>query len=426
MRKLLLLSVFIFIIGCSGKNESQKTKEIVQWSELLSPQTPLYNIRKPAYDKYIEENPIPLPLSSDMGPALYRERSQRYLLQGKSGIPDMLDSTLEQVYTYIAANMADPIEDLYDKDLEKDIFYPSLTNALTINGHLYAFPNTANVRLLVYRKDILDKYNLKVPTTWDELIFTAKTIKEKEGINGFMFTTQTKEVRAFQEFMSFYFTLADHIYDVKDGKATYIARKDDLEKVLKLYKGLFDVAIDNNAKGQDWKAIDYGITGGQTAMVTVGPWIWEHLNEEPARGEIISNLAVAPIPLPPNGTPGTYMEIKGIVMNPYSSKDRREDAYKALKTLVSKPLIEVEVDYSGSIPIRNDVKSKNAFGQSFADNINTGKVLEFINWDIPQNYIIDAIQSVIYERDTPKQAADKLDKSLKDYAPKAVIENLND
>lgn len=420
----LFLSVFAFVFGCSNK-EQASSNEIVQWSEFISPTVPIYKIKKPVYDEQLKVNPLPMPFAQDTGPALYRERAQRYLLQGKSGYPDLLEGTLEQIYSYVAAGMAEPIENLFEADEDKDIIQQSLIDAFTINGHLYAFPNAGNVRLLIYRKDLLNKYNLKVPETWDELISVAKTLREKEGINGFMFTTQTKEVRAFQEFMSFYFTLADNIYEVKDGKATYIADKANFEKVLQLYKDLFTVAIDPNSRGQDFKAVDYGITGGQAAMITCGPWIWEHQTEEPSRASTISNLAVAPIPLPFGGEAGTYMEVKGYIMNPYIREDKKEAVYKAIKFLTAKPFIELEVKYVQAPSIRKDITNDNAFGQAFSDNLNTGKVLEFINWDAPQNYIIDSIQNVIYNRATPYEAATTLENQLKEYAPRATVRNEN-
>ena len=425
LKLLILLTAVLALFACS-KKDAASSNEIVQWSQFLDPTIPLYKLKKPVYDEYLKNNPMPMPFAQDTGPALYRERAQRYLLQGKSGYPDFLEGTLEQVYSYIAAGMAAPIEDLFNNDPDKDIFAKSLVDAFTIDGHMYAFPNVANVRLLIYRKDLLEKYNLQVPATWADLVNVAKTIKEKEGINGFMFTTQTKEVRAFQEFMSFYYTLADKIYEVKDGKATYVADKANFAKVLQLYKDLFAVAIDPNSKGQDWKAVDYGITGGQVAMVTDGPWIWEHMTEDPARGTIISNLGVAPIPVPVAGQPsGTYMEVKGYVINPYSAEEKRQNVYNAVKMFVDKPFIELEVKYSSAPSIRSDIKSETEFGQAFSDNLDTGKVLEFINWDIPQNYIIDAIQSVIYERATPEEAANTLDKQLKDYEAQAVVQQEN-
>ena len=224
LKSLFLLVSVLALFGC-GNKEPQSANEIVQWSEFLSPTTPIYSQRKVALDKFLKDNPLPMPFAQDMGPALYRERAQRYLLQGKSGYPDIIEGTLEQVYSYVSAGMAYPLNDLFNNDAEKDVFEPALIEAFTMNGNLYAFPNVANVRLLIYRKDLFEKNNLSVPETWDELVNAAKTIKEKEGINGFMFTTQTKEIRAFQEFMSFYYTLADKIYEVNGDKAVYVADK---------------------------------------------------------------------------------------------------------------------------------------------------------------------------------------------------------
>ena len=49
---------------------------------------------------------------------------------------------------------------------------------------LYALPFGTETSMLIYRKDIFDKYNLKVPKTYDELAETAKFITEKEKTNG--------------------------------------------------------------------------------------------------------------------------------------------------------------------------------------------------------------------------------------------------
>ncbi len=49
---------------------------------------------------------------------------------------------------------------------------------------LYALPFGTETSMLIYRKDIFDKYNLKVPTTYGELVQTAKFITEKEKGNG--------------------------------------------------------------------------------------------------------------------------------------------------------------------------------------------------------------------------------------------------
>jgi len=48
-------------------------------------------------------------------------------------------------------------------------------------GSLYALPYVGNSQLFFYRKDLFEKYELKPPTTWDDVLTAAKTIHAKEN-----------------------------------------------------------------------------------------------------------------------------------------------------------------------------------------------------------------------------------------------------
>ena len=48
-------------------------------------------------------------------------------------------------------------------------------------GALYALPYVGNSQLFFYRKDLLQKYNLKEPATWDDVLSGAKIINEREA-----------------------------------------------------------------------------------------------------------------------------------------------------------------------------------------------------------------------------------------------------
>jgi trehalose/maltose transport system substrate-binding protein len=49
-----------------------------------------------------------------------------------------------------------------------------------VNGQLVGIPWFTDLGILLYRKDLLNKYQLPVPTTWTELARTAKKIQDKE------------------------------------------------------------------------------------------------------------------------------------------------------------------------------------------------------------------------------------------------------
>lgn len=63
-------------------------------------------------------------------------------------------------------------------------FYPSLIAAYTAGGRLVALPWFAGSGMLYYRTDLLEKYGLAVPQTWEELGAAAKTIQDGERAEG--------------------------------------------------------------------------------------------------------------------------------------------------------------------------------------------------------------------------------------------------
>ncbi|MER9583994.1 ABC transporter substrate-binding protein [Mesorhizobium sp. M0276] len=62
--------------------------------------------------------------------------------------------------------------------------FPSIIQSQTVNGKLVALPIFTDAPALYYRKDLLDKYGAKVPTTWKELADTAKLVMDRERAAG--------------------------------------------------------------------------------------------------------------------------------------------------------------------------------------------------------------------------------------------------
>jgi trehalose/maltose transport system substrate-binding protein len=84
-----------------------------------------------------------------------------------------------------APQLANQLVDL--TDTMKDVtgaHFPAIVESQTVNGKLVALPFFTDAPALYYRKDLLDKYGAKVPTTWKELADTAKMIMDKERAAG--------------------------------------------------------------------------------------------------------------------------------------------------------------------------------------------------------------------------------------------------
>ncbi len=101
------------------------------------------------------------------------------------------DIDIYQTDVIWAPQLADQFVDLTAaaKDVAKDHF-KSIIESQTVNGKLVAIPYFTDAPALYYRKDLLDKYKVAPPKTWDEMAAAAKTVLDGEknaDLQGFVF-----------------------------------------------------------------------------------------------------------------------------------------------------------------------------------------------------------------------------------------------
>src|SRR6056297_3724985 len=222
-----LLVVVLSLFAFSKPLTLWHTQMVVEWAGRAD----VVELFESSTDQDVEE---------DYGPALYREALQKFIIQSKTGNPDVIELVLEQMFTLAKGSLILPLAEYWENYEDKDQYYQNAVDALTFNGKLYGVPYNTNVRLLLYRKSVFEENDLEVPGNWEELINTAAYItKNIDGMQGFMFTTKTREVRAFQEFLSFYFQLNKHMFEVADDGVKVVAKKEQLEQVLDLYYRMF-------------------------------------------------------------------------------------------------------------------------------------------------------------------------------------------
>ena len=136
-------------------------------------------LAKEAAAKYMEMHPD-VTVEILETPDLATDRLGLYLqfFEAKSSEVDVY-----QIDTIWPGDLAVHLVDLYQYEGSKELadqIFPAMVENDTVDGKLVAIPWFTDAGLLYYRKDLLEKYGLDVPATWDDLEEAAKIIMEGE------------------------------------------------------------------------------------------------------------------------------------------------------------------------------------------------------------------------------------------------------
>jgi N,N'-diacetylchitobiose transport system substrate-binding protein len=114
-------------------------------------------------------------------------------LSSESETPDVVEIGNTQAPTFTSAGAFAPLTDELD-DLGGDDLLPGFVEGATVDGETYAVPYYAGSKYIFYRKDLFEKAGLEVPTTLDEFVQAAITLKEENpkpaNFSGFWFPGQ--------------------------------------------------------------------------------------------------------------------------------------------------------------------------------------------------------------------------------------------
>jgi len=118
------------------------------------------------------------------------EQHQYYVVNMEGGTPAFDVLMLDVIWVPEFAR-AGWLLDLTDSEPPAELaaHFPSAVDAATFGGRLWALPWIMNVGLLYYRADLLDKYGLRPPETYDDLVGQVRLIRAGERdarLDGFL------------------------------------------------------------------------------------------------------------------------------------------------------------------------------------------------------------------------------------------------
>ncbi|WP_137129078.1 ABC transporter substrate-binding protein [Rhizobium sp. FY34] len=158
------------------------------------------------------------------------------IMSAKDSSLDVLILDVIRPAQFAAAGWTSPFE---GKDMS--VYLPAYAEANTVDGKVVALPAFADSMFLYYRKDLLEKYGVEPPKTWDELKAAVKKInggENNQDLQGLSFQGKAIE-GAVCTFLLPYWSQGKNLTD--NGKLTF--DKQAAVNSLKLWKSFVDEGV---------------------------------------------------------------------------------------------------------------------------------------------------------------------------------------
>jgi len=198
-------------------------------------------------------------------------------------------------------------------------FAPGLIQGATYKGQVYGSPLFEDQGFLYYRKDLLAKYHMSVPTTWEQLESDAKTIQAKAHIKyGFVWEGDSYEGLTC-DFMEYLTDAAGAVTNSSYSKATL-----DTPAALKavtfmrslITSGVTPAAV---TTFQEPQAMDV-FAAGQSVFLRNWDYAYSYATTPATSKLTTSQVGVAPLPTFQGESYPGYSNIGGwnMYINPHS------------------------------------------------------------------------------------------------------------
>lgn len=203
------------------------------------------------------------------------------------GTVDIITVDMESLGAYVENGLLYPVDDLVSSIGEDDFFDGS---RVIYEGHDYAMPYAGCSQMLYVRTDILEENGLEIPTTWDELLYVAEELTDKENdFYGMCLPAGTNN--ATELYMTTFAILGGtSLFD-----ENMQPRLDDesIQDTLKFYTDLAQYCPDGITSYGYGEQISAFLSGKVAMTIYQGRVIARVANEAP---DLIGKYAIVPIP----------------------------------------------------------------------------------------------------------------------------------
>jgi multiple sugar transport system substrate-binding protein len=301
----------------SSASGSATSGNITWWASPITttspdPRTVLINAFEKAYPK------IHVTLQSAPTDTDTNEASLITTISGGASSPDVFMGDVIWPAQFGHSGLAVPLSK-YLPSSYWSTFAPGLVQGATYNGQVYGAPFFEDQGFLYYRKDLLAKEHLSVPTTWEQLEADAIKIKDA-GLTKYGFVWQGDSYEGLTcDFMEYLGSAGGTVLNSSLTKAT-IDSPAGLQAATfmrsLITSGASPAAVTTFQEANAMSAF----ADGQAAFLRNWDYAWSYSQTKSSPSKVVGDVGVAPLPsFPGQPSPGTS-NIGGwnLYINPHS------------------------------------------------------------------------------------------------------------
>jgi multiple sugar transport system substrate-binding protein len=419
MRKwlsLFLVSLLFILSACSGgqstsgdnKNSDQSagTPDDPVTITFLQPGLDQPNQKEPVEElvkRFEEANPgIKVELQS-VG---WGEAYQKLVTGFSSGTaPDVFYGGTRWMPAFAQMGGIMPLDNYASEKVKE--YHDGLQDAVIFQENIYAIPRAFSARSLIYRSDLIEE----PPTTWDELVETAKKVQsENDGMYG-LGIAGAKHVSTTTQFFNYVFQNEGKVFDEK-GNA--VLNSPENVEALTFYRDLYTKhQVVPNPIEYNREQLPVLFKEGKIAMFVCGPWAKSIMGIEADNEE--TPFKTAPLP---QGTKMANTLVSDSLM--ISAKTEHPDAAWKFVDFITSAAEQMNYDKEhGLVPIQKEEAKDPFFKEdpyfaTFVEMVQYGEAQpKPAAWEPFQDIVAEAVQKVLDNED-PQKALDEAVKAIKD------------
>jgi len=306
LKKILCISltcmVLTGLVGC-GKaattTSDSKDVNIKFFSNLPDRASGQGKLEQTLIDNYIKENPKVKITVEALQDEPYKQKFTTYAASNQ--LPDLFMAWGQpSFFNPIMKNGY--VAELNAGDYKDYGFFEGSLGGFSENGKLYGLPRNTDFMVLYYNKALFEKYNVKLPSTYEELVEAAKTFR-KNNVAPIAMNGKDKWTMSimYQDLV---------LKESGDQKLIYSALKDTtkfasdpiLAKAAEDIKTLMDVkGFQDSFASADYGAANNLFAQGKAAMYYMGSWEVGMDSNKDFSDDFKKNVDVIKFPVPSSG-----------------------------------------------------------------------------------------------------------------------------